>query len=170
MTRIPKLILALLIVATTVGSLGESSQAQAQNNLQSEDNFREIFMTAGYSAAFGAAMGAALLPFFPDSPLHNLRYVAGGASLGFIFGSAFAFYNIAHNNSSNTYPHDEDDGYGPYDPGQEYGVNSSQEQPLQAPLPQGALLVGRNTQFAIAMPAFRFGKGAAEMNLFHLEF
>ena len=158
-----------LLIATSLGSsVGFTPQALAQNSLQSEDNFREVFMTAGYSAAFGAAMGAALLPFFPDSPLNNLRYVAGGASLGFIFGSAFAFYNIAQNNRANSFPSDQDDGYGPYDngPGQGYGVAPLKEEPL----PTGALIVGRSTKFAIAMPAIRLGKSQAEMNLFHIEF
>jgi len=51
-----------------------------------KEKFEEVFITAGYSAAFGAAIGAALLAF-KKNPQDNLRYIAIGASVGFIAGT-----------------------------------------------------------------------------------
>ena len=67
------------------GQLGEQSGTDAK--------FREVFLTAGYSAAFGAAVGAALLPF-SQRPTKNLNLVASGASVGFLAGSLFGFVNL----------------------------------------------------------------------------
>ncbi len=67
-----------------------SGAARAQT-LAPEDKLRQVFVVSFYSAAFGAAFGAALLPFFPEPPVANMRFIAGGASLGFILGSAYAF-------------------------------------------------------------------------------
>lgn len=50
-----------------------------------ESNFKDMFVTAGYSAAAGAAIGAALLSF-QDQPLHHLKYMSVGASIGFLGG------------------------------------------------------------------------------------
>ena len=58
-----------------------------------EERFQDLFITAGYGAAFGAALGAAALSF-KTSPENHLRYVAIGASLGFIGGSALGSYVI----------------------------------------------------------------------------
>ncbi len=59
-----------------------------------ESDFREVFASAGWSALFGASVGLALLPFLPTAPQENVRFVAGGASLGFAAGSALAFWKI----------------------------------------------------------------------------
>ncbi len=58
-----------------------------------EERFQDLFVTAGYSTAFGAAMGAAFLAF-TDDPASKLSYVAMGASLGFIGGSILGTYMI----------------------------------------------------------------------------
>ncbi len=58
-----------------------------------EERFHDLFVTAGYATAFGAALGAAFLSFTPD-PASELRYVAVGASLGFIGGSVLGSYII----------------------------------------------------------------------------
>ena len=56
-----------------------------------EEKFQDIFVTAGYSTAMGAAIGAALLSF-QENPSSHLRYVAIGASVGFIGGSALGTF------------------------------------------------------------------------------
>ncbi len=58
-----------------------------------EERFQDLFITAGYCSAFGAAFGTALLAFTAE-PTENLRYVAVGASLGFIGGTALGSYII----------------------------------------------------------------------------
>lgn len=67
-----------------------AGSAQAQST---EERFQDLFVTAGYCAAFGAALGTASLAFH-DNPSDNLRYVAMGASLGFIGGSVLGTYII----------------------------------------------------------------------------
>ncbi|MEY2987634.1 MAG: hypothetical protein RJB13_1155 [Pseudomonadota bacterium] len=69
------------------------NQAQAQAIVGTEQ-FHEIFATAGYSAVFGAAIGTAMLPFIPQNTVSNLRVVSGGASIGFVLGSALALYSL----------------------------------------------------------------------------
>ena len=70
--------------------LANSRQAAAQ---ATDERFQDLFVTAGYSTAFGAALGAAFLAF-TDEPASQLRYVAMGASLGFIGGSILGTYII----------------------------------------------------------------------------
>jgi len=77
--------------AWLVVSLGFSApKAMAQS---SEERFQDLFITAGYCTAFGAALGTAFLAF-TDDPSANLRYVAMGASLGFLGGSVLGSYII----------------------------------------------------------------------------
>ena len=71
-------------------ALAYSGTVQAQST---EERFHDLFITAGYSTAFGAALGAAFLSFTAD-PASKLRYVAVGASIGFIGGSAFGSYIV----------------------------------------------------------------------------
>lgn len=56
-----------------------------------EQKFHDLFVTAGYSTAFGAALGAAALGL-SENPADKLSYIATGASLGFIGGSIFGTY------------------------------------------------------------------------------
>ena len=85
MNRIHSAIVALLLVIYLT-----PNNAQAQTT---EERFQDLFVTAGYATAFGAALGAAMLSFVPD-PASELRYVAYGASLGFIGGSVMGTYII----------------------------------------------------------------------------
>ncbi len=68
----------------------KTSQAQM---ISTEERFQDLFVTAGYGTAFGAAFGAALLSF-QAKPQDNLRFVAIGASVGFIGGSLLGTYVI----------------------------------------------------------------------------
>ena len=97
--------LALACLAT-VGML-RPSDGYGQST---EDRFHDLFVTAGYATAFGAALGAAALSFTAE-PEQHLKYVAVGASLGFIGGSAMGTYIIfspiftgATNDDANTAP------------------------------------------------------------------
>ena len=78
--------------AITVATMLLCTKLQAQQH-STEERFQDLFITAGYGAAFGAALGAAALSF-KTSPENHLRYVAIGASLGFIGGSALGTYVI----------------------------------------------------------------------------
>ena len=80
---LPACLLAVFLMVPT-------SKVQAQST---EERFQDLFVTAGYATAFGAALGAAMLSFVPD-PASELRYVAIGASLGFIGGSVMGTYVI----------------------------------------------------------------------------
>lgn len=88
--KIHKALTALTLLFTmTITSLPAES-AQAQNV---EERFQDLFVTAGYATAFGAAIGTAFLAFHED-PSRHLRYVAMGASLGFLGGSLLGSYVI----------------------------------------------------------------------------
>jgi hypothetical protein len=67
-----------------------SSAAHGQST---EEKFQDLFTTAGYAGAFGAALGASALAF-KTHPENHLRYIAVGASLGFIGGTAIGSYII----------------------------------------------------------------------------
>ncbi len=80
-----------LVLCLCIGFLSvNAGTARAQGT---EERFQDLFVTAGYCAAFGAALGTAMLAF-QENPSENLRYVAMGASLGFIGGSALGTYII----------------------------------------------------------------------------
>ncbi|MBC7533555.1 MAG: hypothetical protein H7318_18440 [Oligoflexus sp.] len=83
---------ALLLVGLSLSSTFMSSTCHAQM-ITTEERFQDLFVTAGYGAAFGAAFGAALLSFQPK-PDKNLKFVAIGASVGFIAGSLMGTYMI----------------------------------------------------------------------------
>lgn len=87
----PTAALRALFLCLSIGYVSiTSGTAQAQST---EERFQDLFVTAGYCAAFGAALGTAMLAF-TENPSENLRYVATGASLGFIGGSIFGTYII----------------------------------------------------------------------------
>jgi hypothetical protein len=80
-----------MIAAILIGStIALPTEAKAQNT---EERFHDLFVTAGYATAFGAAVGTAFLAWTAD-PSANLKYVAMGASLGFIGGSVLGSYVI----------------------------------------------------------------------------
>jgi hypothetical protein len=144
--------------------------AKAENTsgagLQTEDNFREIFVTAGYSAAFGAALGTAILPFFPSQSFSNLRYVAAGASLGFIIGSGFAFYNLSNGGLSiNPEPYGDD----VQDEQGEQLDENAQTFPKE-PIPSGALFVGSNGRWGFSSPAIGPMENGAMVQVLNLRF
>lgn len=58
-----------------------------------EQKYQDVFVSAGYSTALGAAVGAALLAF-KEEPSDHLRYIAVGASIGFFAGTAFGTYMV----------------------------------------------------------------------------
>lgn len=84
---IKKLILSGFLLSMS----GWSVPAWSQGGFTTEQHFRELFMTAGYSTAFGAALGAAAIGL-TENPGDKLRYVAVGGSLGFIMGSIIGTY------------------------------------------------------------------------------
>jgi drug/metabolite transporter (DMT)-like permease len=74
--------------------LGAALLTSPSANAQStEEKFNDLFVTAGYCTAFGAAIGTAFLAW-TDDPSENLKYVAMGASLGFLGGSILGSYII----------------------------------------------------------------------------
>lgn len=83
----------LVATATAMASFAMFSNICNAQMITTEERFQDLFVTAGYGAAFGAAFGAALLSFQPK-PDQNLRYVAIGASVGFIGGSILGTYMI----------------------------------------------------------------------------
>lgn len=74
-----------------VSVLMSSLPAVAQDD--NDERFQDLFMTAGYTTALGAALGAAALTF-KTRPENHLRYISIGASLGFIGGTALGSYMI----------------------------------------------------------------------------
>ena len=81
---------SMLAVCALIIAYLAPTKAQA---LTTEQRFQDLFTTAGYATAFGAALGAAALSF-REKPENHLRYVAVGASLGFIGGSILGSYII----------------------------------------------------------------------------
>ena len=78
--QIQSVTLSLVLSVLTFGT-----RATADSEL--EGKFQDMFVTAGYSAAAGAAIGAALLAF-QDEPTRHLKFISVGASLGFLGGTA----------------------------------------------------------------------------------
>ncbi len=70
---------------------GISTQVRADSEIES--NFKDMFVTAGYSAAAGAAVGAALLTF-QEEPLRHLKFMSVGASLGFLGGMSVGSWMV----------------------------------------------------------------------------
>lgn len=73
--------------------LSINTTAIAQSEITPEERFQDLFVTAGYSTAFGTAIGAAIVGL-SKNPTGNLRYLAVGASIGFISGSAMGAYFV----------------------------------------------------------------------------
>lgn len=88
--RVRQSIVALAMIGSLFAATARSEAAQAQTV---EERFQDLFVTAGYATAFGAAIGTAFLAFHEDPSAH-LRYVAVGASLGFLGGSVLGSYII----------------------------------------------------------------------------
>jgi hypothetical protein len=160
------LIIALLLNTSTL----------AQQAYTNEEDMRDIFFTGGYGALFGATMGTALLPFLSDSPLNNLRVIAGGASIGFMMGSAYGIYNLSHakRNSYFNYTPENDDTYfysmPPFTPHQgKLPVKKNLVQKKTLPR-TGALIVGEGPSFGLAFPAFWITRNQIEVMVAALKF
>jgi hypothetical protein len=77
---------AIARALTSLVILLSLSAAPSKADTELEGRFQDVFVTAGYSAAAGAAIGAALLTF-QDEPTRHLKFVSVGASLGFLSGT-----------------------------------------------------------------------------------
>ena len=84
-------IICLFLIWTNVCSPQWAIGAEKHRN---ESDMQDILESGGYGAVLGAAMGLAILPFVSGDLNQNIRIVAGGASLGFMFGSAYGFYDV----------------------------------------------------------------------------
>ena len=60
-----------------------------------EEDLKRVIVMGAYAAAFGAALGASILPFRDPGKVSYSRTILGGASLGFVIGSAYAFSLVA---------------------------------------------------------------------------
>ena len=86
--------IAIYAMLCTAALVGITQRVFGQETkISTEDQFHELFITAGYSTAFGAALGAAVLGLQSD-PSGKLGYIAVGASLGFIVGSFLGSYIV----------------------------------------------------------------------------
>ena len=84
----------ILQVLLLLSALTSTKALHAQGSMSlTESKFHDIFITAGYSTAFGAALGAAFIGL-TDHPGQNMHFIAVGASLGFITGSALGTYMV----------------------------------------------------------------------------
>ena len=89
--RVAARALALVLSLGLYSTFATSAKADPST----EERFQDLFLTAGYTTAFGAALGTAVLFLNPNiDPAANLRFIAMGASLGFIGGSIFGGYVI----------------------------------------------------------------------------
>ena len=71
---------------TSLVILISANATPSKADTELEGKFQDVFVTAGYSAAAGAAIGAALLTF-QDEPTRHLKFISVGASLGFLGGT-----------------------------------------------------------------------------------
>lgn len=84
--KIKRFILANLCFLLSLRLNGADTGSQITSN-----RFQHIFTTAAYSAALGGAIGTAVLVFTPK-PADNLRFIAIGASIGFLSGILLGSY------------------------------------------------------------------------------
>ena len=84
--KIKCFILAILCFFFSLNIQGANTGSQVTSN-----RFQHVFTTAAYSAALGGAIGTAVLAFTPK-PAENLKFVAIGASVGFLSGILLGGY------------------------------------------------------------------------------
>jgi membrane associated rhomboid family serine protease len=84
-------IIATIAAAFCLSMISPSQAALADSEIES--NFKDMFVTAGYSAAAGAAVGAALLAF-QNEPMRHLKFLSVGASLGFLGGMSVGSWMV----------------------------------------------------------------------------
>lgn len=68
-----------------------NSLAASQATKITSNRFGQIFTTAAYSTALGGAVGTAVLAF-TSRPAENLKFIAIGASIGFLSGTLLGGY------------------------------------------------------------------------------
>lgn len=91
--------LTRLFVATLLALKSFSGQI-ALADMDTEEKFETVFVTAGYSTALGAGIGLALLAFTPDPGARMQRYLATGAATGFLGGAALGGYLVLRPDST----------------------------------------------------------------------
>lgn len=92
-TALIKLAFSLALCSALSLALPTSSYGNSPYGQSSEERFQDLFSTAGYACAFGATLGVAALAFQPE-PEKHLKFIAIGASLGFIGGSLLGSYVV----------------------------------------------------------------------------
>ena len=65
----------------------------ARADVATEEKFETVFTSAGYSAALGAGVGAALLAFTSE-PKEKIHYITTGAAAAFLGGTALGGYLV----------------------------------------------------------------------------
>ena len=174
--KIQRVGISLLAILTTLQIF--KTQAWAQTVVTADDDVRGVINTAGYSALFGAAMGAALIPFIPDPGLSSLRYIASGASIGFFVGSGVALYRLTQNDTNAGFidqgPSDAD--YYEEDTSTSIDIQKLKNEIKQAAsdrtnsIPQGALFVGNKSAFRVNVPAIAVGPNFGAIQLLDYRF
>lgn len=81
------------LLMTFLATIATTMPLPARADSELEEKFQDMFVTAGYSAAAGAAIGAALLTF-QDAPLRKLNFISIGASVGFLGGTALGGWMV----------------------------------------------------------------------------
>jgi hypothetical protein len=166
---------ALKSLALVAASFTVINSAAAQQRLAvKSDDLRDVFMTAGYAAAFGAATGVALLPFLSGSVSSNMRVVAGGASIGFLLGSALSLYNISANLHA-TNNRGNNDNFAPNDD-TVYGINEDPEsvpmssKPVSCEPTYGAIVVGCGSRLSMGLPDVQFTPQSVHVPIVNVRF
>lgn len=167
----PNSTLAACSFAVTMSlASGTAAFAQSQpiqtTSVSTANQFNEVFITAGYSAAFGAATAAALLVFFPN-PEQNLKFVLGGGAAGFVAGGLYGFYRMNHQygDTQNDYPGSDD--FGPLPPSQPLRSSLSLA-PARAP--RGALFNASTQAYGFDVPQFALAPNTVAIHLVQIRY
>ena len=151
------------------------AQSQDQPPIQTESQFRELFITAAYSTLLGAAFGASLLPFSRSSTENNMRTITSGASVGFMLGSTYGLFLVIRNGlgiKPQPAPTRLDDPY--YEPPIEgtYGhrKNDSVVSSDPSQIPSTALFSNAAGKINVSFPDLALSKDGISISLIHANF